>query len=296
VATTSKGTVFVDIATTSQTTGSGGVIYELDLTTLIATPRNDVPLVQVAGEPLSQSADGSEVFLTIPGESGGQVMVWSAASDSWQTHLASGLFLNDVAAARDGNVFAANNDASISDDAFPLFFDDQPNQISQMAIEDILAITDNPVMALHDSGALLYSSTNLGVDIMDVRHGALAERILLNEQAAGISGSLAVDHSGGNIFLITNAGLTIIKLDAVPLSIGSVTPAFGSASTTIQLRGSGFQSGTVVKMNGTTAATQFIDTDTLQITVPAMPSGPTSITLSNPDGTSYKLDAAFIVQ
>jgi hypothetical protein len=49
-------------------------------------------------------------------------------------------------------------------------------------------------------------------------------------------------------------------------------------------------------MNGTAAATQFIDTDTLQITVPTMPSGPASITLSNPDGTSYKLDAAFIVQ
>ncbi|MFZ3333300.1 MAG: hypothetical protein WA197_21855 [Candidatus Acidiferrales bacterium] len=212
VATTIKGTVFVDIGTTNELSGGGGVIYELSLTTLIATPRNDLPFfVQVSGEPMSQSGDGTKVFIATPGDSGGYAMIWSAATDSWEAHNTGGvyeLFLNDVAAARDGNVFAINNAAEISDFPFPMFLDSQLNQISQLGIESIFAAVNQPGIAVHDSGALLYSSTDLGVDIIDVRHGALAERILFNEQDAFVSGSLAVDDPGQKIFLITNAGLT----------------------------------------------------------------------------------------
>ena len=300
VATTSKGTVFVDIGTTNELSGGGGVIYELELTTLIATPRNDLPFfVQVSGEPMSQSGDGTKVFVATPGDSGGYAMMWSAVSDSWEAHNVGGayeLFWNDVAAARDGNVFAINNAAEISDFPFPIFFDSQLNQISQLGIESIFAALNQPGTAVHDSGALLYSSTDLGVDIIDVRHGALAERILFNEQDAFLSGSLVVDDPGEKIFLITNAGLTIIELDAVPLSIGSVTPSSGSSGTVVQVRGSGFQAATTASFNGTTAATKFVDADTLQVTVPSITSGPVQIILLNPDGTSYKLDAAYTVQ
>ncbi|MGA8677593.1 MAG: IPT/TIG domain-containing protein, partial [Candidatus Acidiferrales bacterium] len=299
VATTSKGTVFIDIGTTSVLSGGGGMIYELNLTTLIATPRNDLPFsVQVAGEPMSQSGDGTKVFITTPNDSGGYVMMWSATTDSWQAHNIGGvyeLFFNDVAAARDGNVFAINN-AGDSYFAFPMFFDPQLNQTSQLGIESLFAAVNQPGMAVHDSGALLYSSTDLGVDIIDVRHGGLAERILLNEQDTFLSDSLAIDDPGQKIFLITSAGLTIIDLDAVPLSIGSMTPSSGSSGTVVQVRGSGFQSGTTVAFNGTPAAVKLTDADTMQVTVPTITSGPAQIVLSNPDGTSYKLDDAFTVQ
>jgi len=143
---------------------------------------------------------------------------------------------------------------------------------------------------------LLYSSTDLGVDIIDVRHGTLSERIVLNEQSVGLSGSLAIDQAGGRIFLITNAGLTSIQLDAVPLSVGSITPSSGSSGALLQVRGSGFQAGTTAKIGNTGAAATFVDGDTLQLTIPTVASGPAALTLVNPDGTSYTWDAAIVVQ
>jgi hypothetical protein len=300
VATTSKGTVFVVIGTNADLSGGGGLIYELNLTTLTSVQRNDLPAgVQIAGEPISQSADGTKVFLGEPGDSGGNVMIWSASTDSWLGHNLGGLyelFLDDFAASRDGNVFAINNAAEISDFPFPMFVDAQLNQISQLGIEAILAPSNQQGIAVHDSGALLYSATDLGVDIIDVRHGSLAERIVLNEQDAFLSGSLAIDQTGQKIFLLTNAGLTVIDLDAVPLSIGSVTPVSGAVGATVQVRGSGFQAGTTTSFNGTPAIAKFVDVDTLQLTVPTIGSGAAAISLSNPDGTSYRLDAAFSVQ
>jgi hypothetical protein len=299
VATTSKGTAFVDTGTTSGSTGGGGAIYELNLSNLQVTLRNDIPgFVQVSGEPMSQTGDGTEVFLAVPDNSGGNIMAWFAATDSWQLHNVGGefeLFYDDVAAASDGNVFAVNN-APVSEFSFPMFVNSQLSQISQLGIESLFAAVNQPGMALHNSGALLYSSTDLGVDIIDVAHGALAERILLNEQDAFLSGSLAIDGTGQRVFVLTNAGLTIIELDAVPLSIGSLTPSSGTSGTMIQVRGSGFQSGTSAGFNGTSVSTKFLDGDTLQITVPNMGAGPVAVTLSNPDGTSYELDGAFSVQ
>src|SRR5204863_50451 len=84
---------------------------------------------------------------------------------------------------------------------YPMMVDSQLNQISQLGIEFIFSAANMQGMAVHDSGSLLYSSTNYGVDIIDVKHGALAERILLNGQDAFLDGSLAVDENGESIFL-----------------------------------------------------------------------------------------------
>jgi IPT/TIG domain len=255
--------------------------------------------LQVSGDPMSGSADGTEVFLTAPNDSGGYVTAWYAVTDSWQTHNLGGasfLFFDDVAVARDGNLVAVNNLTGDSDFSFPMFLDSALNQVSQLGIESLFAAVNQPGMALHDSGALLYSSTDRGIDVIDEHHGTLSERIVLNEQAVGLSGSLAIDQTGGRIFLITNAGLTSIELDAVPLSIGSVTPSSGSPGTLLQIRGSGFQTGTTAKVNGKVANTTFVDAGTLQLTIPVIASGPAALTLVNSDGTSYNLDAAIVVQ
>jgi hypothetical protein len=118
----------------------------------------------------------------------------------------------------------------------------------------------------------------------------------LNEQDAFLDGSLAVDETGKSIFLITNAGLTVIELDSVPLSIGSIKPSAGSVGALIQIRGSGFNSGTSVTFNGTSATTTFVDEDTLQVSVPSTQTGGARIVISNSDGSSYTLDGAFTVQ
>lgn len=132
--------------------------------------------------------------------------------------------------------------------------------------------------------------------MIDVKHGALVERILLIEQDAFLDGSLAVDETGQKIFLITNKGLTLIELDSVPLAIGSITPSTGSVGTVIKIRGSGYNASTSVTVNATTATTTYIDEDTLQFTVPSVATGAARIVISNSTGSSYSLDAAFTVQ
>ena len=120
----------------------------------------------------------------------------------------------------------------------------------------------------------------------------------------GFHGSfLATDENGQRLFAITssdgtrqNAALTIVQLAAVPLGIGAITlpavPAGGGATLTI--RGSGFRSATTLTINGKTASVTFKDSNTLLVVTPALTAGPQQITLTNPDGETVSLDAAFI--
>lgn len=162
---------------------------------------------------------------------------------------------------------------------------------------------------LHQTGSLLYlpfqkgTYAQNGIDVYDVRHGDLRERILLSENLANrVNGlpvlMMAVDETGKRIFLITDTGLTIVKLNSVPLSIGSVTPNIGPAAGGAQfaVRGSGFQSGTEVTIGGVAAITTFVDQDTLQVIAPPLSTGPAAITVNGPDGATYTLDAAYTAQ
>jgi hypothetical protein len=96
--------------------------------------------------------------------------------------------------------------------------------------------------------------------------------------------------------LLTNKGITIAKLDTVPLSIGGVTPSSGPGSAQIQIRGSGFVEGTIASANGTAAPVTYVDADTLQVTLPPLAAGAVQINLTNPDGQTYSLDDAYTVQ
>lgn len=97
------------------------------------------------------------------------------------------------------------------------------------------------------------------------------------------------------MFLTSTTGVMIAELAQAPLSIGTVSPSAGSSGTTVNLRGSGFVSGAVVSFGTNQASTAFIDSNTLSATVPSMPSGPTRITVTNPNGQTYALDDAFTV-
>jgi len=104
---------------------------------------------------------------------------------------------------------------------------------------------------------------------------------------------MAIDAYGQNIYLVTNAGLTIVNLAAAPLAIGSVSPLSGSAGTTITVSGSGLQAGTSVSANGTPATTTFVNPNTLQAIVPNDAAGSVQITVTSPSGDTYALDNAF---
>ncbi|MGB8323084.1 MAG: IPT/TIG domain-containing protein [Candidatus Acidiferrum sp.] len=89
-----------------------------------------------------------------------------------------------------------------------------------------------------------------------------------------------------------------MQLASVPLGIGALTPAVGpsagGASATI--RGSGFQSATTVTLDGKPAQATFKDQNTLTLVIPPLPKGPQQLVVSNPDGETVSLDAAFLEQ
>jgi hypothetical protein len=146
-----------------------------------------------------------------------------------------------------------------------------------------------------------------GVDILDAHSGVLRLRIVLPQQfmtdVDGLHGSFLAIDENGRLFAITskdgtaqNAGLTIAKLANVPLGIGTVTPANGPATggTQITIRGSGFQNGATVAIGGKTATVTFKDMNTLTLVTPALPPGAQRLAITNPDGETVMLDAAFV--
>jgi hypothetical protein len=88
-----------------------------------------------------------------------------------------------------------------------------------------------------------------------VNHGALLRRINLTEQIQPVIDAVAIDAYGQNIYLVTNAGLTLVKINAAPMAIGSVTPTSASVDTEITISGSGFPSGAAVTANAVSAST-----------------------------------------
>lgn len=110
-----------------------------------------------------------------------------------------------------------------------------------------------------------------------------------------VTNAMAIDANGQNIYLITNAGLTVVKLVSAPLAVGSVSPTSAFPGTTITVLGSGFQTGTSVSANGSPASSTFVNANTLQVVVPALGAGPVQITTTNSTGETYSLDNAFTV-
>jgi hypothetical protein len=300
LAATSTNKVFVTTAiNTNSITGSGGSIYQVDLGTMqvstVSLPFGS--FLSINGNFLQGSADGSVVFEATPNDSGGPQLVWRAATNAWQAGGISVQFWDDAAISADGRVLSLSSVAIISDFPFPYLLDPQLNLTAQVNFPEFQAIGNGTGIQLDQTGALLYAPTLAGVDILDTRTGQLRERIFLTEQFPNALKLLAISPDGSQIFLATNTGLTVAELDSVPLDIGSVTPSTGSAGATVTVRGTGFASGTIAKVNNLAATAVFVNSSTLQITLPAsLSAGAAQIELTNLDGSSYTLDAAYSVK
>ena len=87
-----------------------------------------------------------------------------------------------------------------------------------------------------------------------------------------------------------------MQLANVPLGISTLVPAAVAAAggTTVAVWGSGFQPGMTATLRGKPATP--IDLNTLTLTTPATNAGPLQLVLTNPDGESVSLDAAFLAQ
>jgi hypothetical protein len=239
---------------------------------------------------MASTPDGNKIFLA--GESGGGSSVAVGLLDLTANTLKAGFTgsFSDAAVSADGTVFAA--DFAISDA--------QLNRTSNMAFEPY---ADSGSESLHNvagvklnaSGSLLFFPQDSGVDIFDVHTGRLVRHVVLPERIPLDTNALALNETGGKMFLISNSGITIAELDEVPLSLATVNPSSGLSGTTVTLRGSGFQGGATVKFGGSQASTTFVDSNTLRVTVPSLSAGPVRVTVANPDGDIYTLDDAFTI-
>jgi len=317
VAATSTQTVFVGM---SGDNGSSGACSAcLAQMNLAASP----PSIQIApqpevtsltGAPLVQgTASGDHVFVAFGSSPGGPVAVWNASAPNQFVTSPANASTTDLGAAGDGTMFAVRTqgvteirDANLSLTSVPV-----SAELAQIPGRQLV-----PGVTLHPSGALIYQpfltgapaslGVKGGVDILDARSGALRLRIFLPQQfltdVDGLHGDfLAIDENGQRLFAITSsdgtpqhAALTIVQLAAVPLGIGTISPATVAASggATLTIRGSGFQGATTLTINGKSATVTFKDANTLLVTTPSLTPGPQQIVITNPDGESVSLDAA----
>ncbi len=286
VAATSTDSAFIS-------TGSidSAPVYVLNLSTLqVTTPFNS--LFGGGGTDLWSTASGNYVLM--------DGALWSAASNQWTFGPNSPNGSN--AASGDGYWFASDY-TRLDSQMIEHIQAQEPEFFS-----DLLVFKDWFGEKMNASGSLLYTPIptgfatveSNGVGITDTNHGTWLGQILLSEQIleSPVQSAMDYDEAGNRLFLITDKGLTVIRLWSSPLSIGYLNPANGSSSggTAVTIRGSGFESGATINFGGMAATTTVVDASTLQVVTPAGSVGGARVSVKNPDGTSYSLDAGFTYQ
>src|SRR5579859_2244033 len=321
VAATSAQSVFVGLSGEGGTANAcNSCLGQMNLTAFPPTfePAPQPQVTSIAGAPLLQSDhSGDAVYLAFGSAPGGPVASWSASAPNSFTVSTAKEFSTDLTAASDGTMFAVRSSGATEIRGGDLTLGALPTSVELETIPNRVAV---PGAALHSSGALLYEpfldgpppaappATGIhgGVDIRDAHSGRLRLRVYLPEPFAmlstdvdGLHGTfLTVDENGQRLFALTTSGLTVLQLSSVPLGIGTVAPAAGPATggTNVTVRGSGFQPGTKASLGGTALTIVLKDKNTLTFTAPALSAGAEQLVLTNPDGESVSLDAAFVAQ
>lgn len=294
--------------------GSGGRLAEINLLTNAVKLRQEVcdplrpTICRVDDNILVATADGDMALSINTNISSGDAFTWHSATDTFRFHSLGSVIDGSISA--DGNLISVEvpdnpPQARILNPELMLIGKPFPELgLREVDIRRVL-----PGQKLHPTGALLYvpvknilkkpvlGDTEIAtIDIYDVHERGLRRRIPLPDGFA-VAGAdpLALDEFGKRIFINTGSGLTVVEMATVPLGVGSVTPSEGSSAggTTVKIRGSGFQDGAVVKFGDAELITQFIDENTLQVTTPSLPAGAVRVTIVNPDGEEYSLDAGF---
>jgi hypothetical protein len=318
VAATSLQTVFVGLSGKGGSTGACSTcLAQMNLTVSPPTiqPAPQPEITGLTGAPLAQgNASGDHVFLAFASAPGGPVATWSSNAPNQFVVSAASTSALDLGTAADGTRFARQTNGTTEIRAADLSLNSVPVAAELAQIPGRAFV---PGLAFHPSGALIYqpfltgapggAGTKGGIDILDAHSGALRSRLFLPQQFltdvdARHGSFLTTDENGLRLFAITssngtpqNAALTIVQLAAVPLGIGTISPSSVPAAggTILTIRGSGFQSATTVTISGKTASVTLMDASTLSVVTPSLTPGPQKITISNPDGESVSLDAAF---
>lgn len=283
----------------------------VDLSTLMVTNS------QIGGSLLSTDAAGDLICLN-------GTAAYNVSTNTVVATSVTGFSGGDAAVSADGNIFVAGGGGTGG--SVPNFvFDLNLRMVNFLTYRDFLFGTGVagrsprldyvPGLAVHPSGSLVYQPQELylgsvgatplpeagGVDLLDVHDTRLRERVIFSEPMLdaynGSAGSfLTIDENGGKLFALTQSGLTIAELSVVPLSIGSIQPSQGTSSggVLVTIRGSGIQPGATVIFGNAQVASTVVDVNTVTFTTPAGSPGAVRITILNPDGSNYSLDAAYV--
>ena len=232
---------------------------------------------------MASTSDGSKVFFTA------EDVVLLDVNANTLTAAGAGDYA-DAAASDDGNTFAADFGT----------YDAQLSRISIMAFEPYANSGSQSFgnvvgEKLNSSGSLLFYPQQTGVDIFDVHTGRLVRHVVLPDPIPLDTNGMVLDETGTKMFLISNTGITIAELYQTPLSVGTLRPSAGSAGTSVTVRGSGFTDGAVILFGTTQVSATYMDSNTLQATVPNVSAGPVRVTVKNADGREYFLDDSFTV-
>ena len=264
-----------------------GPLFELDLSTLKVKSLTFTGVFTGDSPVLSSTGDGSTILIR---SYGGTVGSWSA-SDEQYTSFANGFEGSGVGvSSSDGNIFGVGL-GFIAPDATSTIGWGIPDEVG--GLQGIFPSD----AALNDSGSLEFVPNEQILLILDTHHGDVLRSLHLPNRVTVGTKVIALDSTAEHVFLSDSKGLTVLGLAAAPLAIGSVSPSVASTNgATVKLRGSGFQPGTVVTVNGKAATSVFIDSNTLQVTTPVQPAGAAQMVVQNPGGENYKLDAAILYQ
>jgi hypothetical protein len=321
VSATSAQSVFVGLSGEGGTSNAcNGCLGQMNLTAFPPTfePAPQPQVTSITGAPLLQAdRSGDAVYLAFGSAPGGPVAAWSATAPNSFTVSAVKELSADLTAGADGTMFAIRSNETTEIRGADLTLAALPTSVELESIPNRVAV---PGVTLHPTGALLYEpfldgappptqparGIHGGIDIRDAHSGRLRQRLYLPEPFAmlstdvdGLHGTfLTLDENGQRLFALTTSGLTVLQLSSVPLGIGTVTPATGPSAggTSVTIRGSGFLSGTTAMLGGKPLTVAFKDKNTLIFTTPALSSGAQQLILTNPEGESVSLDAAFLAQ
>ena len=318
VAATSTQSIFVGLSAESGSSGTCAFcLGQLNLTAIppVLQPVTEPQVSSITGAPLIQSnGNGDQVFVAFASAPGGPLALWNSSSPNQFSTLTANASATDLGAAADGTLFVLRANGTTEIRTADLALAAVP------ANQELLQIPGRnqvPGVTLHPSGSLLYqpfltgpagsAGVKGGIDILDAHTGFLRMRILLSQQFMTAVDALhgiflTTDENGQRLFALTsqdgtaqNAGIAVVTLANVPLGIGTLSPANGPAAggTTLTIRGSGFATGATATIGGKSASVTFKDMNTLTVITPALPAGAQRLTITNPDGETISLDAAF---
>lgn len=234
---------------------------------------------------MQSTADGTLAVVGTGGD--GDVCFYDSTKGFSSAGSVSAYFTAAISA--DGNILAG--DLHFANSAgTPLGVLAQPPALYGNALSTTYPASPQTTM-LHGShfnaaGSLFYVPHAAYFEIIDTASATLKMRFSLTQTMQAVLEPLAIDEGGRYVFLLTGAGLTVVDLGEAPLSVGHLGPTQPVSGGTIQLRGSGFDSGTTVTVDATTAVATVVDENTLSVVLPPLKTGAHNLVLNRADGST----------